>query len=214
MKPIALAAILAGGRGQRMGGDKVLLPLGGVPLVERVWARVAQVSERVVVVGGAQPLEHRGVRTVPDRYPGADSLGGIATALAHALDALGPRAWVLCTACDMPFLEPSLLAYLARAAGGADDVVVPCTAAGHEPLCALYRAWCHGAFEAALRSGNLRVRDAYRPLRVREVGEKELRPVDPTLRSFLNINRRGDLEAAVRLLGPRGRAPLACRAGG
>lgn len=201
MKPIPLAAILAGGRATRMGADKVLLPVGGVPLVERVWARVAEVAERVVVVGGAPCLDHVGVATLPDLYPGADSLGGVATALCHALGTEGPDAPVLCAACDMPFLEPALLEVLAAAAEGV-DAVVPRTAAGYEPLCAVYRARCHAAFEAAVRSGNLRIRDVYQALRMREVEEAELRRVDPDLRSFLNINRPGDLEAAARLLGP------------
>jgi molybdopterin-guanine dinucleotide biosynthesis protein A len=199
VKTIALSAILAGGRGRRMGMDKVLLPLGGTPLIERVWSRVAPLSASVIVVGGEPRLDHRGVETVADRYPRAESLGGIATALSWASESLGAEVWVFCTACDMPFLEPRLIAHLADRVGGG-DVVVPRIAPGYEPLCAFYRAGCLPAFEEAIRSGNLRVRDVYRGLRCREVGEGELRRFDPELRSFLNINRPADLEAAVQLL--------------
>lgn len=199
MKPLALAAILAGGRGRRMGADKVLLPLEGVPLLERVWRRASLVAERVVVVGGEPRLDHLGVETVADRYPGADSLGGLATALSFAGEALGPAGRVFCTACDMPFVEPALVAHLAGVAAGV-DVVVPHTAAGFEPLCAVYRAGCLPAFEEAIRSGNLRVRDVHLRLLCREVGEAELRRFDPELRSFLNINRPADLQEAVLLL--------------
>ncbi|MBI5016583.1 MAG: molybdenum cofactor guanylyltransferase [Deltaproteobacteria bacterium] len=199
MTLLPCAAILAGGRGRRMGADKVLVTLEGTSLIERVWARLAPLAARVIVVGGEPRLEHRGVETIADRYPGADSLGGVATALAWVSEAIGADGLVFCTACDMPFLEPSLVAHLAERAAHA-DVVVPRTSAGYEPLCAVYRAACLPAFEAAIRSGNLRFRDAYRGLRCREVGEGELRRFDPDLHSFVNINRPADLEAAARLL--------------
>lgn len=182
-----------------MGADKVLMPLAGTPLVERVWSRVAPIFARVILVGGEPRFDHRGIETVPDRYPGSDSLGGIATALDWTSKTLGAEAWVFCTACDMPFLEPALIGFLAKQIEGV-DVVVPRTAAGFEPFCAFYRAGCGAVFEEAIRSGNLRIRDVFRQLRCREVGEEELRRFDPELKSFLNINRPEDLDAAARLL--------------
>lgn len=198
-KPIALAAILAGGRGRRMGGDKVLIPLDGKPLLERVWASLAEVAETVVVVGGEPRLDAYGVRTIPDLYPGADSLGGLATGLTYVRETLGPDAWMLGVACDMPFLEPRLLARLAQACGD-NDIVVPRTAAGHEPLCSLYRATCLPAMVREIERGNLRIRNLYDQVRMTEVGEEEIRKLDPELRSFLNINRPEDLVTATRLL--------------
>lgn len=194
---IPLAAVLAGGRSRRMGADKVSLALAGATLLERVLARVAPVSERVVVVGG--PPRAAGVATLPDRFPGADSLGGIATALEWAEASLGPSATALCVGADMPFLVPGLLLHLQGRLGDA-DLALPRAAAGYEPLCAVYRVTCLPAFTAAIRAGNLRIRDAFAGLRVREVGEDELRRYDPDLRSFLNLNRPEEVEAALRLL--------------
>lgn len=199
MSRVSLSAILAGGRGRRMGADKVALPVAGTPLIERVWSRVAPISERVIVVGGERRLDQFGVETVEDRYPGADSLGGIATALAWGENVLGPEGWIFCTACDMPLLEPALIEHLGDLVEGV-DVVVPRTQAGFEPLCAFYRAAGLPAFEESIRAGNLRLRDVYRRLRCREVGEADLRRFDPELRSFLNVNRPADLGVAARLL--------------
>jgi molybdopterin-guanine dinucleotide biosynthesis protein A len=182
-----------------MGSDKVALPFGGIPLIERVWRTLEPVARRVVVVGGEPRLDRYGVETIPDRYPGADSLGGVATALAHASETLGSDAWTLCVACDMPFLRPRLLAFLAELCEGF-DVVVPRTGAGYEPLCALYRATCLPVIVAEIERGNLRIRGIFDKVRTREVEEQEVRQVDPNLRSFLNINRPEDLEAATRLL--------------
>ncbi len=196
---IPLTAILAGGRSRRMGSDKASLLLGGLTLLERVFTRVAPVSDRVVVVGGVPRLGRFGVPTVPDRFLQADTLGGIATALGYAEETLGPRGAVLCVAADMPFLSPDLLRFLN---GLLDDwdLVVPRVEAGYEPLCAVYRVTCLSPFADAIRAGNLRVRDAFAGLRTREVREAELREHDPDLRSFLNLNRPEDLEAARRLV--------------
>ena len=197
--PVPLACILAGGRGRRMGVDKVSLPLDGVPLIERVWCRVAPVAERVAAVGGTPHLEHRGVPTIPDRFPGANALGGIATALEYASETIGPRAAVLCVACDMPLLEPGLLVYLYELSPGW-DVVVPRVSAGFEPLCAVYRTTCLPALRAQLARHDLGIRDLFGQVQTREVGETELRRLDPDLRSFLNVNRPADLDLARQLL--------------
>lgn len=196
---IPLACILAGGRGRRMGADKVSLPLDGVALIERVWSRVAPVAARVAAVGGTPRLEHRGVPTIPDRFPGADALGGIATALEHAAETLGAGVEVLCVACDMPLLEPALLVHLHELSPGW-DVVVPRVSAGYEPLCALYRPTCLPRLRDQVARGDLRIWDLFQGVRTREVGEAELRRFDPDLRSFLNVNRPADLEVARRLL--------------
>jgi molybdopterin-guanine dinucleotide biosynthesis protein A len=182
-----------------MGMDKAALLLDGVPLLERVLMRVSAVAASVVVVGGAPRLSARGIPTLPDLYPGANAMGGIATALNYAAQSLGPDVPVLCTACDVPFLEPALLAHLWEVSPGW-DVVVPRVTEGYEPLCALYRGTCLVAFEEEMARGNLAIRDVFRRVRTREVLEPELRRFDPELRSFVNLNRPTDLEVARRLL--------------
>ncbi len=207
-RPIPLAAVLAGGRARRMGTDKARLPLAGRSLLDRVCDRVGRVARRVVVVGGSARPEDAGIPVVTDRYPGADAKGGIATALAYGAGVLGPRGWVAVVACDMPFVEPALLERLWAARGDA-RVVVPRGAAGYEPLCALYRCDMLPEFEAGIAAGDLRMRTAFPPGATREVAAASLRPVDPDLRSFLNVNRPADLERARRILegAPQERPP-------
>jgi molybdopterin-guanine dinucleotide biosynthesis protein A len=194
---IPFAAILAGGRATRMGRDKAVLELEGFPLIEWVLDRVGQVAQTVFAVGGPPRLDHCGVPTISDRFPGANAMGGVATALAYAAEAAGTETWVLCVACDTPFLEPGLLLGLFAQRAGA-EAVVPRTAAGYEPLCALYRTSCLPVFARAIASGNLCILDIFPAVRTREVPEAELRLEDPDLRSFLNLNRPDDLPAALR----------------
>lgn len=196
---VPLAAILSGGKATRMGCDKALLEIQGVPLIERVWRNAAPLAGRVVVVGGGSYLEHRGVPTVPDRFPGAGALGGVGTALAHAGEALGPGAWVLVLACDMPFVQAGLIRLLWARREGV-RIVVPRTSLGYEPLCALYRADVAGVVEDQIRQGDLRLSTVFRRVSTRAVPEPELRAVDPGLRSFLNLNRPDDVERVRQLL--------------
>ena len=196
---VPLAAILGGGKATRMGCDKALLEIQGVPLIERVWRNAAPLAQRVVVVGGGPYLEHRGVPTVPDRFPGAGALGGVGTALAHAGESLGPEAWVLVLACDMPFVRGDLIRLLWARRKGV-RIVVPRTSLGYEPLCALYRADVAGVVEAQVREGDLRLSTVFRRVGTRAVPEPELRAVDPGLRSFLNLNRPDDVERVRGLL--------------
>ena len=135
------AAILAGGRSERMGSDKALLSVDGIPLLVRM-ARIAQeVTPRVLVVGRARPFDwpFPGVSFVPDAMPGLGPLGGLMTALRAAGDDT-----VLALACDMPLLTADALRWLLNAGTthALADGVVTVNRSQVEPLFALYTAAC------------------------------------------------------------------------
>src|SRR4051812_16182117 len=101
----ASVAILAGGLSTRMGTDKALIRLesGGQTMLERVLDRVRPLSDDVFVVATARDEYRRfGVDVLPDLYPDAAVLGGIASALRHARH---PRCLVV--SCDHPLLSPT-----------------------------------------------------------------------------------------------------------
>jgi molybdenum cofactor guanylyltransferase len=87
--PAWAAAVLCGGRSRRMGRDKALLVVDGVPMVRRVVdaARTAGASSVLCVGspltpgGRALVADAAGVPAVEDRWPGKGPLGGIVTAL-------------------------------------------------------------------------------------------------------------------------------------
>lgn len=110
--PLA-GAVLVGGEGRRLGGDKPLVEIDGVPMAARVARALREAgADPVVLVGGDDALGARlHLPTVPDRWPGAGPLGGIATALAAHQ---GPGL-VAVAACDQPDLDPGLIGTLAEA---------------------------------------------------------------------------------------------------
>ena len=197
-------AVLAGGRSQRMGSDKGLLPFGGRRLIQVVLDTLRPLFSEVVIVAN-DPVTYGGfgVPVVPDRIPGKGPLGGI-----HAALSATPSPHAFCVACDMPFVSPTVVNHLCALAPGY-DAVVPHLDAGCEPLHAVYGRSCLRHVERMIREDRLRVDELLAVVRVRRVDAEELRRLDPSLRSFLNVNTPEELEAARRLLDQEGEAVCA-----
>ena len=197
------AAILAGGRATRLGGaDKASLVVGGLRIVERQLAALRTVSRDVrIVANDAARYADLGVRVVPDLVAGAGPLGGLYTALA---DARHERVLVL--ACDLPFVPAAFLERLAAESStagehGRVDAVVPRTARGLEPLCAVYWKACAAVAQAQIARGELRMTALLADLHVRELGRDALAPYDGEA-LFENVNTPHDYARA------RGRVEL------
>nr|CAB43541.1 molybdopterin guanine dinucleotide synthase [Rhodobacter capsulatus] len=108
--------ILAGGQGRRMGREKALVPLSGVPLIARVLALAPQVEAVAISANGDPGRFGLGLPVLPDR-PGESGLGPMAGIRAGLDWAAGIGAEALVsTATDTPFLPEDLVERLAAAA--------------------------------------------------------------------------------------------------
>lgn len=198
------AAILAGGRSRRMGCDKSLMPIDGVPQILRVAAALGDVfSDVFVVANDTAPFDALGLRVVPDILPGNDSLGGlhaaVATVVTEVVAPLGAPSGaghVFVTGCDMPFLQAPLLRGLASLAEGW-DVVVPVVGEFSEPLCAVYGAACEVPIRARIENNELKMIGFHGDVRVMRVEEASWREWDPEGLSFSNLNTPDDFERAL-----------------
>jgi molybdenum cofactor guanylyltransferase len=129
-------AIMAGGRSRRMGRDKALIPVGGVPMLERVARAALGTGLPVIVIGRERPADwpFDEVAFHLDRYPDTGPLGGLATALQVS------GTSVLMLACDMPLVTTDAIGWLIKQGGMADGYgVVPSSGGRLEPLFAIYR---------------------------------------------------------------------------
>ncbi len=143
------AFVLAGGGSTRMGRDKALLELCGEPMVTRA-AHIAEPHvASVAVVAPAGRYAELELPLLPDRWPGAGPLGGIATALSTT------RAdWNLILGCDLPYLTSEWLAwFIPCTMNSAALAVVPESRRGLEPLAAMYHRACAAALTAAVERG-------------------------------------------------------------
>jgi molybdopterin-guanine dinucleotide biosynthesis protein A len=190
--------ILAGGESSRMGRDKALLRLRGVPLILRT-ARLVEsaLHHPPTIIGPSQPYRNLGWRVVEDDWPGAGPLGGIATALR-----VSTADWNLVVACGLPYLTGPWLDFLVARAGKSHcDAVLPMNIAGAEPLCAMYHKRCGAAIRAALKSDVRKVTAGLARLRIQAIAPAEWKPFDSDGFLFRNMNSPADYEEAKRRLG-------------
>ncbi len=124
--------VLTGGSSRRMGQDKSVLVVDGVPLAARVAAALtAAGAVKVLAVGGAAAaLERHGLVPVADRWPGAGPLGGMITGLAHVADEEGAPSIAVVASCDLPRLTDVVVARLVEALAATD----PARAMGAVPV--------------------------------------------------------------------------------
>ena len=183
--------ILAGGKNLRMGQNKAFLEFAGQRIIDRTKNLFLELFDEILLVTNFLPdYSHLNLRAVADLYPGKGAMGGIYTGLFHA-----SYSHAFVAACDMPFLNKSLISRIVALAAGY-DIVIPKTPDGLQPLHAIYSQKCLPFMEDQLRKNNLKILDFFPRVKMREVPTEEILPLDPKLASFLNVNTPEDLARA------------------
>jgi molybdenum cofactor guanylyltransferase len=186
--------LLAGGKSRRMGEDKRYLLVGERTMLERTLEILQAVFEQVMIViaQDSPSLEGMASPVVRDLIPDCGSLGGLYTGLKQAA-----TEHVFVVACDMPFLNPLVIRYLVNRRMQADMVIAKLSNGLH-PMHAVYGKACLPLLEQMIAARNLKIQDlaSQTALRVEFVSASDLAAIDPTARSFHNVNTPADLEAA------------------
>jgi molybdopterin-guanine dinucleotide biosynthesis protein A len=129
--------ILAGGKGQRMGGvDKGLLPYQGKHLIEHAIARIAPQVDDIVISANRNLDQYHALGYAvyadhTDNYDGP--LAGIASSLPHC-----KHDWALVIPCDMPSLPDDLVASMMEATSSTRLVVIS-TRGKHQLVLLMHR---------------------------------------------------------------------------
>lgn len=189
--------LLAGGKSRRMGEDKRHLLVGEQTLLERGLAVLRATFQDVLVViaQDSPPLDVE-AHVVRDLVPDCGSLGGLYTGLMQA-----STPYIFVVACDMPFLDPAVIAQFTSRRANVDIVMAKLGSRMHS-MHALYSKQCVPVVERMIQARQLKIQEMVsdRSLQVRYVTEGDLRAIDPSGRSFQNVNTQADLEAARSLL--------------
>jgi molybdopterin-guanine dinucleotide biosynthesis protein A len=186
------AFVLAGGASRRMGQDKALLELGGLPMVVRTVRLVAPLVASVTVVAPPERYGSLGLCRMADRWPGAGPLGGIITALG-----VSSADWNLILGCDLPFLTTEWIDWIiSRALNSSAKAVVPKSLRGIEPLAAMYHNDCGPVFAAAFERGVRSVSEALGEIVFDRITADQWHALDPAGALLKNINTRGDFVEA------------------
>ena len=189
MEPNAVSGIiLSGGKSTRMGKNKALIEIEGVPIIERIYTLFKKLFQEVWIITDQQELfAGLDAKFHEDLIPNLGAIGGLYSGLV-----LSSFPHSFCVACDMPFLRESLIDYLLRQRSGF-SAVVPRTSDGWQPLHAVYSKSCIKAIEDLLARKRTKIIEMYPMISLRVVEEDEFRTLDPRNESFLNINTPEDL---------------------
>jgi molybdopterin-guanine dinucleotide biosynthesis protein A len=188
-----IVAILAGGEGKRLGGDKPARVVAGQRLIDRAIDQARQWSPDVVVVArNGTKIENLACALAEDDPAVAGPLGGLSAALRIGAN-LGADV-VQTIPVDSPFLPLDLVSRLQQ--GVASHLAaIPSSDGRLHPICGLWRAVAapHLRDYAARSSGSLwGFAEAIGHSVVEWTGD----PIDP----FFNVNSPDDLATAERLL--------------
>lgn len=190
--PDVSAAIIAGGKGRRMGGViKALIEVDGQRIIDRQLGVLRPlVASLCIVADDGAPFSEVELPVIPDRVADSGPIGGIAAALEWS-----QTPWVLAVASDMPHLSEPTISVLLAACGEAVDDSVDIVCVDRQPLCAVYSTRCLPLLDRRLEARELRASGLLRAdeLRIHVVDASAFSDLDPELRFLSNINSPIDL---------------------
>ena len=198
---MTVGVLLAGGLARRMGGgDKGLRAIGGVPILDRVIARVTpQVSALALNANGPpERFEAYGLPVIADVIEGyAGPLAGVLTGLDWAVRNHPEARFVATFPTDAPFLPKDLVTRLEDAVTR-DGANMACAVSNdrHHPVVGLWPVALLEDLRSAMVEEDIRKVDRWTARHALSAVPFSTNPVDP----FFNANRPDDLEDAEALL--------------
>lgn len=201
MDTLELAAlVLAGGKSRRMGQPKALLPFGNTTLLGAVVERLRPLFHKVLVVAREkESLREIDAQVLTDDRRERGPLVGLARGLAAT-----ETPWCFVVGCDMPFLQPEVIKYMARLLDRC-DVLAPVVEGRLQTLHAFYSRRCLSLATQLLDTGSVSLRALLAACQVRTIDVAELAHLDPGFLSFKDVDTIKEYTHAKRLAHLTGR---------
>lgn len=144
--------LLAGGRGQRMGGqDKGLVSWQDTPLIAHVQAVVRPLTDDLIISCNRNHDQYRSYADQLVSDAEADFPGPLAGVLAGLAVARHP--WLLVLACDAPLIDQALVLDLMQQANDQDQPAMARQAGYWQPMFSLIPCALRGDLEQAWQQG-------------------------------------------------------------
>ena len=187
------AVVLVGGEAKRAKGqEKYFFTYEGKTFISRLIGSLSQVVDEIVLVARdpeqCSRFDHlNAVRCITDIRKGIGPVGGL-----HAGVRAAKGDLVFVAACDMPCINPEVVACLFDLICES-DAAIPCwNNEMYEPLHAVYRRSALLPYLEKYESRSLR--GMVKDLNATYVPVEKLRRYDPALQTFTNINRLEELD--------------------
>jgi molybdopterin-guanine dinucleotide biosynthesis protein A len=200
--PPTFGLVLAGGLARRMGGgDKALLSIGGVTILDRVLACLSAQCAGIAINANGDPkrFADTGLAVVPDNVPGfVGPLAGILAGLDWLAAQNNGIEWMVSVPGDCPFLPDDLVERLhqARRKMGA-GVPLACARSGEwrHPVVGLWPLALREDLRKALTVEDLRKIEIWTARHGVAIADWTDAPIDP----FFNVNTPEDAARAEQI---------------
>jgi len=171
-----------------MGQNKAFIQVEGLPIIERICGLFKQLFQEVIIVTNETELfQNLDAKVYADVIPNKGALGGLYAGIYYSV-----FKYSFCVGCDMPLINKSLVKFLIQNIGD-EDVIVPRTVDGLQPLHAIYSKNCLNAIKEAIDRGRYRILDFYSKVKVKIIEEEDFICLDPSKASFINVNTPEEL---------------------
>ncbi len=192
------AIVLSGGLNTRMGGkNKSFLPIGKETFLQRIIS-ILKSSCKDIIIATKCPKEYsdfkldQEIKVVKDSFNKRTPLSGIHAGLCSC-----SCEYAFVVGCDMPFIKKGVIELLREKIEKDFLIIVPKQGIHYQPLCAIYSKGCISHIENLIKLEKFKVGELFKRVKIKEVDEKEFIKVDPTLKSFININTEEDYKKAL-----------------
>ena len=171
-----------------MGENKAFIEIEGVPIISRIYDLFKELFQEVIIVTNQREFfRNFDSKICQDLIPDKGALGGLYTGIFFS-----SFQHSFCVGCDMPFIKKSLVQYLTKNIQD-EDVIVPRTKDGLQPLHAIYSKNCLDPIKRIIGEGKYKIIDFYKMVKVKIVEENNFLSLDPFRDSFINVNTPEEL---------------------
>ncbi|MGR6836505.1 molybdenum cofactor guanylyltransferase [Syntrophomonas erecta] len=192
----ASGVILAGGKSSRMKFNKAFAPIGSSTAIEIIIEKFqALFAEILIVSNDPEEYEHLGLKVVTDVYPRRGPVAGIHAGLHHAL-----YSKIFILACDMPFINPSLIRYMLGQLG-THECAIPKIDGCLQPTAAVYSKKALPSFTRSLEEDKLKLILLIEELDLVLIEKEQIQQFGSIQELFFNVNDPDALLDAQKMAG-------------
>ena len=194
-----LGSILAGGKSERMGANKLFLSLNNKTLIEHTINKVKKYLKKLIIITNQENefFRKNNLTTVKDCIGGQlGPLVGILSAMKWAKENSSKYSWVASFPCDTPFFPESIITKFIEESKKKESLIL--CASSHGRKHNIFGLWSLDLYDKLyndlVNKKVRKVQDWTKENNIKNL-EFKFKDYDP----FFNINTKEDLEFAKRL---------------
>jgi molybdopterin-guanine dinucleotide biosynthesis protein A len=184
--------ILLGGKSERMGTDKYLLPFFSLTLIEVLVRELEKATVEVILITNEpEKISFLSNEKFGDIYSVPSALSGLHAGLRYSNYETN---FVL--ACDLPLFDARMVSFFCDQLGNS-HAVIPRTSKGYEPLCALYSRTCLPTIERMFEEKNYAIQSLLDRIPVVTVPSEKIEAITHS-DVFMNMNTPDEYRLAIQ----------------